>query len=242
MNSFSMYDLKDTVSPPNRYLGANVGKWQFSDGSNCCWVNGSDYTVNTISLSKKPMEQNGKLFVYVKRAKRPMQMSYRPELYVSQVLNPKESQDYQQFVVIARCIIELGRVDIIYDVSLISSHLDMQQKLHMEGLMIIFIYLDKAYGKTNIVDPVIPKVDTSVETEKNWLKSIYSDDDQEEISSNTTEPLVKLMSVNFFVYSSHAGEKLTYLSHTVIIIYVNNIPIDWFSKRQNTVETSTFGA
>ena len=35
MDYFCMYNLKDTVSPPDRYLGANVGKWQFSYGSNC---------------------------------------------------------------------------------------------------------------------------------------------------------------------------------------------------------------
>ena len=33
MDSFSIYDLKDIVSPLDRYLGANVGKWLFSDGS-----------------------------------------------------------------------------------------------------------------------------------------------------------------------------------------------------------------
>ena len=35
MDSFSMYNLKDTASPPYRYLGANFVKWQFSDDSNC---------------------------------------------------------------------------------------------------------------------------------------------------------------------------------------------------------------
>ena len=34
MDSFSMYDLKETVSLPDQYIGANVVKWQFSDGSN----------------------------------------------------------------------------------------------------------------------------------------------------------------------------------------------------------------
>ena len=47
---------------------------------------------------------------------------------VSQVLSPKESQEYQQFVGIARWFIELGRVDILYELSLLSSHLDMPQK------------------------------------------------------------------------------------------------------------------
>ena len=56
MDSFSMYDLKDSVSPPDLYLGDNVGKWQFWDGSNCWWTNGRDYIENAISLAKKLME------------------------------------------------------------------------------------------------------------------------------------------------------------------------------------------
>ena len=49
------------------------------------------------------------------------------------------------------------------------------------------------------------------------------------------------MSVNLFVDASHAGEKLTYLSHTEILIYVNNTLLEWLSKRQKTVKNSTFG-
>ena len=50
------------------------------------------------------------------------------------------------------------------------------------------------------------------------------------------------MSVLVSVDASHAGEKLDYRSHTGILIYANNTLIYLFSKRQNTVETSTFGA
>ena len=32
MDAYSMYNLKDAVSPPDRYLGDNVGKWKFSEG------------------------------------------------------------------------------------------------------------------------------------------------------------------------------------------------------------------
>jgi hypothetical protein len=35
---------------------------------------------------------------------------------------------------------------------------------------------------------------------------------------------------------------VTRRSHTGIIIYVNNAPILWYSKRQNTVESSSFGS
>ena len=40
MDYFSTYDLEDTVISPDQYFEANVGKWQFSDSSNCWWMNG----------------------------------------------------------------------------------------------------------------------------------------------------------------------------------------------------------
>ena len=38
------------------------------------------------------------------------------------------------------------------------------------------------------------------------------------------------------------GDKVTRRSQTGILIFVNRAPIIWYSKRQNTVETSTFGS
>ena len=42
--------------------------------------------------------------------------------------------------------------------------------------------------------------------------------------------------------ASHAGNKVTRRSHSGHIIYVNSSPIVWYSKCQNTVETSSFGS
>ena len=59
----------------------------------------------------------------------------------------------------------------------------------MEALMANFVYIEKYYGKTIIINTMISKVDTSMEIDTNWLKSIYGDDNQEEIPANTPEPL-----------------------------------------------------
>ena len=75
---------------------------------------------------------------------RPILILYRQELDVSLVLNPKESWEYQHFIVIARWILELGRVDILYKLMLLSSYLDIPRKGHMEQLMGVFFYLDKS--------------------------------------------------------------------------------------------------
>ena len=45
-----------------------------------------------------------------------------------------------------------------------------------------------------------------------------------------------------FVDALQASNKLAYRSHTGISIMVNSAPIVWYSKKQNTIETSTFGS
>ena len=42
--------------------------------------------------------------------------------------------------------------------------------------------------------------------------------------------------------TDHAGNLLTSRSHTGIIIFVNNSPIMWYSKCQNSVESTSFGS
>ena len=59
---------------------------------------------------------------------------------------------------------------------------------------------------------------------------------------NMPEPRGKSVNISAFVDADHVGNRITRRSHTGIIIYVNMAPIIWYSKRQNTVETSTFGS
>ena len=55
-------------------------------------------------------------------------------------------------------------------------------------------------------------------------------------------PRGRLVSTQCFVDSDHAGDKVTCRSQTGILIFVNRAPIIWYRKRQNTVETITFGS
>jgi hypothetical protein len=48
------------------------------------------------------------------------------------------------------------------------------------------------------------------------------------------------VTISAFVDANHAGNKVTRCLHTGTIIYVQNAPILWYSKRQNTVEAATF--
>jgi hypothetical protein len=55
-------------------------------------------------------------------------------------------------------------------------------------------------------------------------------------------PRGKEVELRLFVDSDHAGEQFTRRSRTRFVIYLNMAPIVWFSKRQQTVESSVFGA
>ena len=45
-----------------------------------------------------------------------------------------------------------------------------------------------------------------------------------------------------FVDSDHAGDKVSHRSRSGFLIYMNTALVQWFSKKQSTLETSVFGA
>jgi hypothetical protein len=67
-------------------------------------------------------------------------------------------------------------------------------------------------------------------------------DIEEELPPKMPEPLGQPMNITAFVDANHAGNVVTRRSHTGVIIYLQNTPIIWHSRRQNTIETSTFGS
>ncbi len=62
----------------------------------------------------------------------PMQAGYRPELDVSTVLQPEQANYYSSLIGILRWAVELGRIDIYIDVTLLSSHLAQPHIGHLE--------------------------------------------------------------------------------------------------------------
>ena len=56
-----------------------------------------------------------------------------------------------------------------------------------------------------------------------------------------TAPRGQRVSTHCFVDSDHAANTIPRRSQTGLLLFVNRAPVTWFSKRQNTVETSTFG-
>ena len=74
-----------------------------------------------------------------------------------------------------------------------------------------------------------------------YRKDFY-EDIKEELPPGIMETLGTSAHTICFVDANHAGNIVTWSFHTSVFIYVMNAPIIWFSKKQNTVESSTFGS
>ena len=126
------------------------------------------------------------------------------------------------------------------ETSLLSTHLASPRIGHLEQVFHIFGYLKDSSKRKLVFDPGHPKIDINRFRRFEW-QGFYRGV-KETIPPNTPKPRDNSVSTHFFVDANHAGNKVTCRSQTGIFILVNKAPIIAFSKRQNTLETSTFGS
>jgi hypothetical protein len=170
----------------------------------------------------------------------PLAHKYRPEIDISPFLDSDHTRWYQQLVGILRWAVELGRIDIHLSVALLAQYLSQPRRGHLHQVFHVFAYL-KAHSRSRIVlDPTVPKIDESSFEIADWTE--FYANAKEPIPPNAPEPRGKAVVISCFVDADHAGNLVTRRSHTGILIFCNRAPILWYSKRQNTVETSTFGS
>jgi hypothetical protein len=91
-----------------------------------------------------------------------------------------------------------------------------------------------------VFDPTYPEIDETRFQAQDWSNAYGNV--KEAIPLNAPEPLGKAVVLQCYVDANHAADKLTRRSQTGILIFLNMAPITWLSKRQNSVETSTFGS
>ena len=239
-----IYALKDgSLDKPEIYLGAQLYEHFLPDGRKA-WAMASDkYVKSAVTTVEDLLKSDGDGSHLKTTAKEPVPTSYRPELDVSEELNAEMTSRYRQLVGILRWAVELGRVDIYHEVALLSQYLAAPRVGHLETLYHVFAYL-KSHQKFNIVfDPKDVRLDESAfaNTDIAAWRDFYGDV-AEELPPKMPDPLGNGVDITCFVDSDHAGNLVTRRSHTGILIFLQNAPIIWFSKKQNTIESSSFGS
>jgi hypothetical protein len=111
----------------------------------------------------------------------------------------------------------------------------------MDRVHRIFGYLAKMKHGTICIHTDEPDFSELPDFEYDWSKSVYGEL-QEQIPWDAPEPLGKFVTLSHYVDANLMHDMVTGHSITGILHFVNKMPIDWYSKKQATVETATYGS
>ena len=85
-------------------------------------------------------------------------MDYDPELDTSPELDTDAASYYLSFIGILRWMIELGRIDIITKVLLLSSHVALPREGYLEAVVHVMAHVGLRYNSRLVYDPSYPEV------------------------------------------------------------------------------------
>lgn len=235
------FELKEeSIGPPDIYLGGKLRRVVLENGSKAWAFGSSQYVQNAVKNVEEYLKGCGESLPA--RASSPISNNYRPEVDVTEELEGEAASYYHSLIGVLRWIVELGRVDIDVEVSMMSSHLALPRKGHLQQLFHIFAYLKKHHNAEMVFDPSDPVVESSQFERQDWSHTVYGDDLVEELPPDMPPPRGQGFRMRVFVDSDHAGDTVTRRSRTGFLVYLNCAPIYWLSKKQTSCETSTFGS
>ncbi len=233
------FKLKDDkIEEPDVYLGATLSKMKLENGKYCWTMSPEQYVKAAVTNVEEDLAKNGKRLP--SKCVTPFSSNYAPWLETSPELKADGVQRFQELIGQLRWAVEIGRVDILLEVSLLSSYLAMPRVGHLKQAFHVFGYLKTHRKRKLAFDPAHPSIQENRFQQGDWTE--FYRDAKEAIPENMPKPRGNCMSTHCFVDANHAGDTETRRSQTGILLFCNTAPIIWFSKRQNSVEASTFGS
>ncbi len=95
------------------------------------------------------------------------------EIDVTPELGEDDASYYHTLIGVLRWIVEIGRVDIDVEVSMMSSHLALPREGHLKEVYHIFAYLKAHPNAEMVFDPTPVEVDRGQFERQDWLYSAY---------------------------------------------------------------------
>ena len=239
------FELKEeSIGSPKLYLGGHLSQVTLENGVEAWAFSPSQYVQaavkNVEDYLAKPENTRWKLPT---KADTPLQTSYRPELDVTPALCPEDASYYMSLIGVLRWIVELGRVDICLETSMMSSHLALPREGHLQAVFHIFAHLKKYHNAEAVYDPSDPVIDESKFEAKDWASSEFGHlGGKEELPGNMPEPRGMGFVISAKVDADHASDTVTRRSRTGYLVWINCCLVNFMSKKQTSVETSSFGS
>jgi hypothetical protein len=131
-----------SVGNPDIYLGAKLKETQLPNGVMVWGLSPSKYVVQAVKNCQLHLtEKLAGRYSIPARADNLFPVDYDPSTDLSDILDPDCSSFYQPLIGVMRWMVELEHIDIVAEVSMISSYLVCPRKGHLENALHVMRYL-----------------------------------------------------------------------------------------------------
>jgi hypothetical protein len=171
----------------------------------------------------------------------PLEKGDHPEMDTSDFLDDNDTQIYQSLIGSLQWALSLVRFDIATAVMTLSSFRVAPRVGHLDRAKRGVCYLAQYCNGKLRFRTLEPDYSGIPDNTYDWAYSVYGNI-EEDIPDDIPTPLGKYVRITHYVDANLYHDMLTGRSVTGILDFLNQTPIDWFSKKQATVETATYGS
>jgi hypothetical protein len=144
---------------PEFYLGAKLRPITLPNGVVARGMSASKYVQAAVAIVKTYHAKEYPTRKWGKSTSGPLPSHHAPKLDMTNLLDHEKSAFYQSQIGVLCWIVELGRIDIVTEVSELSSFLVMPREGHLNALFDLFNYLEKRHNARIVFDPRYPTID-----------------------------------------------------------------------------------
>ena len=173
--------------------------------------------------------------------KTPLEKNDHPELDETPFLNEQGITHYQSLIGGMQWVVTIGRFDLATSVMTMSRFRAAPREGHLKRARRMVGYLVGTKHAAHVIRTELPNLSELKATHHDWSQSVYGDA-KEEIPKDIPEPKGKPVRMVTYKDANLYHDMVTGRAVTGILHLLNGTLLDWFSKRQNTVETATYGS
>ena len=171
----------------------------------------------------------------------PLEKNDHPELDMTELLDMDGVNKYQSLIGALQWSISLGRFDVMTAVMTLSSFRVAPRQGHMDRIKRVYAYLMRFRDAVIRIRTEKPDYSDLPDPEYDWARTVYGEI-KEEVPADAPKPLGKAVIHTCYVDANLLHCLVTGRSVTGVLHFWNQTPGEWYSKKQATVETATYGS
>ena len=246
-------DLAIAMKDPKEFISILEGKYKFKTkgsgplsfhlGMNFHRDDDGTLCITSLKYIEKMVSNYEKIFGEPPKqvVTSPLEKGDHPELDTSELLDAKGIELYQSLIGALQWSVTIGRFDVNTAVMTLSGFRVAPRRGHLDRVKRVYGYLAKMRHAAIRVRTDEPDYSDIPDFEYDWAKTVYGEI-EEMIPEDAPIPLGKFVTMSHYVDANLMHDVTTGKSVTGILHLVNKTPLEWYSKKQPTVETATYGS